>query len=81
MSKFTFMFERPYLKPFRVRMEEPRKFIQVILGPRLWGRLVESSVGAHLLNYSLSKRYNIYYWREANDEVDFVLETGLELCP
>jgi len=38
--------------------------------------LVESSVGAHLINYSISERYNLYYWREGNNEVDFILEKG-----
>src|SRR3989339_937811 len=32
------MFERPYLKSIRSRIEEPRKFIQVILGPRQVGK-------------------------------------------
>lgn len=47
-----------------------------IINPELWGRLVESSVGAHLLNHSISERYNLYYWREGNNEVDFILEKG-----
>jgi predicted AAA+ superfamily ATPase len=49
---------------------------KAIINPELWGRLVESSVGAHLLNHSISERYNIYYWREGNHEVDFILEKG-----
>ena len=32
------MFERPYLKLVKARIEEPRKFIQVILGPRQVGK-------------------------------------------
>ena len=32
------MFERPYLKLIKPRIEEPRKFIQVILGPRQVGK-------------------------------------------
>lgn len=50
-----------------------------IIEPKLWGRLVESSVGAHLLNHSISERYNLYYWRAGNYEVDFVLEKGDKL--
>lgn len=38
--------------------------------------MVESSVGAHLLNHSVSEKYNLYYWREGNNEVDFILEKG-----
>jgi predicted AAA+ superfamily ATPase len=49
---------------------------KAIIDPELWGRLVESSVGTHLLNCSISERYNLYYWREGNYEVDFVLEKG-----
>jgi len=43
---------------------------------QLWGRLTESSVGAHLINHSISQRYNLYYWREGNYEADFILENG-----
>ncbi|MDR0368357.1 MAG: ATP-binding protein [Bacteroidales bacterium] len=46
------------------------------INPELWGRLVESSVGTHLANHSISERYNLYYWRDGNCEVDFVLEKG-----
>lgn len=42
----------------------------------LWGRLVESAVGTHLLNHSISERYKLSYWREVNNEVDFILEKG-----
>ncbi|MBI2342296.1 MAG: ATP-binding protein [Deltaproteobacteria bacterium] len=35
-----------------------------------WGRLVESSVGAHLLNSHI----DVYYWRERGAEVDFVVK-------
>ena len=48
-------------------------FEDVIVNPAAWGHFAESSVGAHLLNYALPERYNIYYWREGNLEVDFVL--------
>lgn len=38
-----------------------------------WGCLVESAVGSHLLNYADKLGYNVYYWRERDDEVDFVV--------
>lgn len=42
---------------------------------RSWGRWVESAVGAHLVNQAFKERkLHIYYWREGNDEVDFVVE-------
>lgn len=49
---------------------------KTIINPELWGRLVESSVGTHLINHSISERYNLYYWRYGNYEVDFVIEKG-----
>ncbi|EKB50990.1 ATP-binding protein [Cecembia lonarensis] len=43
--------------------------------PKIWGRWVESSVGAHLVNQVFKdKKLSLYYWKEGNDEVDFVLE-------
>lgn len=42
--------------------------------PERWGRWVESAVGAYLLNQAEIYGYNVYYWRDNNDEVDFVLE-------
>ena len=41
-----------------------------------WGRLVESCVGAHLLNTTLGTSIELSYWRERNHEVDFVLRQG-----
>ena len=42
--------------------------------PKLWGRWVESSVGAYLLNQADEYDYKLYYWREREDEVDFIIE-------
>ncbi|MDR0872273.1 MAG: ATP-binding protein [Prevotellaceae bacterium] len=49
-------------------------FNEMRLSPELWGRLAESAIGAHLLNSKIVGNYNLYYWREGNNEVDFVLE-------
>jgi hypothetical protein len=42
--------------------------------PKLWGRWVESAVGAHLLNQADEYDYKLYYWREREDEVDFIID-------
>lgn len=42
----------------------------------LWGRLVESSVGAHLVNSSVGTSIGVFYWREGGKEVDFILQKG-----
>ena len=41
-----------------------------------WGRLVESTVGAHLLNSIRGTQIELFYWREGDNEVDFVLKCG-----
>ena len=50
-------------------------FAAVRQNGELWGRLVESAVGAHLLN-TAPPGMEITYWRERNREVDFVLRYG-----
>ena len=49
-------------------------FEDALQNPAVWGRLVESAVGVHLLNHSVSGDFALTYWREGNDEVDFVIE-------
>ena len=41
-----------------------------------WGRLVESAVGAYLLNSIRGTQIEVFYWREDDKEVDFVLRRG-----
>lgn len=41
-----------------------------------WGRLVESAVGAHLLNSSAGSAIEVFYWRERNHEVDLVVRVS-----
>jgi predicted AAA+ superfamily ATPase len=49
-------------------------FDEAIANPAIWGRLVESAVGAHLLNHAVSGDFTLSYWREGDEEVDFVME-------
>jgi hypothetical protein len=41
-----------------------------------WGRLVESCVGAYLVNETRGKNLEVFYWLDRNREVDFVLRAG-----
>jgi len=41
-----------------------------------WGRLIESTVGAHLVNSIRGTQIELFYWREDDKEVDFVLRNG-----
>lgn len=49
-------------------------FDEILTQPDQWGRMVESAIGAHLLNYSFVEDFHLYYWRHRNDEIDFVIE-------
>ncbi len=44
-----------------------------------WGRLTESAVGAHLANAAACGVCELFYWREGNREVDFVVRAGRRL--
>jgi len=46
---------------------------------QLWGRRVEQAVGSHLLNWARANENGMYYWREGNDEVDFILTKGKKI--
>ena len=43
------------------------------------GRLVESAVGAYLLAKGSEEGFEVYWWRERNNEVDFVIRKGSHL--
>ena len=43
------------------------------------GRLIESAVGAHLANAAAAGEYELYYWRERGEEVDFVVKAHSRL--
>lgn len=45
----------------------------------LWGHLVESAIGAHLANAAAARDCELFYWRERNREVDFVVRAGRRL--
>jgi uncharacterized protein len=48
--------------------------------PEIWGRLVESTVGAHLCNSAGSAATETFYWREKGKEVDYVVRSGRSLA-
>lgn len=57
-----------------------KTFLQDRTDPTLWGRWVESAVGAHLLSMAEEADYQVYYWRESarsesnkDLEVDFII--------
>ena len=48
-------------------------FEKTRIDTKAWGRWVESGVGAHLLARAEEVGYDVFYWRERDDEVDFIV--------
>ena len=57
----------------------PFTMAQALSDREFRGRLVESAVGAHLVNAQAVGTCEVFYWRERNREVDFIVRTGGEL--
>lgn len=47
--------------------------------PTARGHLVETAVGAYLLNRAVIDNFEVYWWREGDKEVDFVVKRGEEI--
>lgn len=47
--------------------------VQALTDRKAWGHILESGIGAHIVNEAFVKRFEVFYWRERDDEVDFVL--------
>lgn len=60
-------------------MSEGMTYEKAYTHPELWGRWVESAVGCFLLDQADELEYQLYYWRENNEEVDFVIAYGERL--
>ena len=51
----------------------PLTFEQAILDRKEWGRIFESGIGAFLVSQAFVHRFDVFYWRDRNEEVDFIL--------
>jgi predicted AAA+ superfamily ATPase len=54
-------------------------FSEARADPEFWGRLTESAVGAHLAGSAAAGDLKLFYWRDRNREVDFVVQAGRQL--
>ena len=45
----------------------------------IWGRRVEQAIGAYLINQSRISGIKVYYWREGNNEVDYIIQKGSKI--
>jgi len=51
----------------------PHSFEQAITDRKEWGRIFESGIGAWIVSQAFAHRFDVFYWRERTDEVDFIL--------
>lgn len=51
----------------------PINFEQAIIDRKTWGRIFESNIGAYLVSQSFIHHFDVFYWRERDFEVDYVL--------
>jgi len=55
----------------------PESFSDALQDSQFWGHMIESSVGAYLLNQASEfPNIKLYYWREKNAEMDFIVKYG-----
>lgn len=54
----------------------PQNFTEVLQNPDIWGRYVETAIGVYLSRAERLEKMSVSYWREGNDEIDFVLKKG-----
>lgn len=48
-------------------------FDKALMDRRLWGRIFESGIGSYIINQAFKHRFEVFYWRDRNFEVDFIL--------
>jgi len=49
-------------------------FREAMMNPKVWGHFFESAIGAHLISESFTENYEVFYWRDGDLEVDFILK-------
>lgn len=59
-----------------ITVQQSETFNDIQMLPEKWGRHVESAIGSHLINFSRTENFNVYYWRERSMETDFIITKG-----
>ncbi len=54
-------------------------FSAALTNRNFWGRLIETAIGAHLVNNTIGTKAEVFYWRERGSEVDFILRHGKDI--
>lgn len=51
----------------------PHTFEQAVMDRKGWERIYESCIGSYLVCQAFVHRFEVFYWRDKSDEVDFIL--------
>ena len=54
-------------------------FKDAVTDSKRWGQIFESAIGAYIISEAFVHRFEVYYWREGNDEIDFVLKKNQKI--
>lgn len=54
-------------------------FAEATADGKRWGQIFESAIGAYIVSEAFVHRFEVYYWRDGNDEVDFVLKKNKKI--
>lgn len=54
-------------------------FHEAIADSKQWGQIFESAIGAYIVSEAFVHRFEVYYWRDGNDEVDFILKKNKKI--
>ena len=54
-------------------------FQEAISDSKQWRQFLESAIGAYILSEAFTHRFEVFYWRESNDEVDFILKKNQKI--
>lgn len=49
-------------------------FKEAFMDSKVWGRFFESAIGAHIISSAFTGSYEVFYWREGNSEVDYIIK-------
>lgn len=55
------------------RVYSPLSFEQALLDRKSWGHIFESGAGAYIISQAFIHSFEVFYWRERDNEVDFIL--------
>lgn len=58
---------------------DAHSFLEAREDRHYWGHLLESAIGAYLINSVYGTNIRLFYWREGRYEVDFILQSGKKL--